>query len=230
MRIDLTSQSVYPAQEDIIDIHRDIVSDDPDAEPGVRDEGAIEFVIEHIEYRCTESIHEQATHLMRMLAANHSFVDGNKRTALNATWTFYFFNGYYFDYGEEIKAILKLYAVMEAMVDTAEVEQYFSEIAKPIEEADEMDDEVQELFGLSREVTHLIGEIEKDVEEVDGLECIQEVKQKITAAIDLIKQIQPIVANRESEEPGPFGELIEDEVTKLENNVEELEDLVKDFK
>lgn len=40
------------------------------------------------------SIHEKAAALMHSLIRNHPFVDGNKRTAVVATFTFYLLNGW----------------------------------------------------------------------------------------------------------------------------------------
>ena len=55
-----------------------------------------------------ETIHEKAVHLMRLLVADHPFVDGNKRTALRTVVVFYVLNGYTFDYSDEIRALLPL--------------------------------------------------------------------------------------------------------------------------
>ncbi|WP_211694142.1 type II toxin-antitoxin system death-on-curing family toxin [Natronomonas salina] len=118
--------------DEIVSIHSDIVEDDEDATVGIRNEGQIDYILSAISeghFGCVpETIHEKAAELLRLLAANHPFVDGNKRTALNTTWTFYAMNGLYFDYGEEIKAILKLFAVMEEMVDFEAVVSYFDDI------------------------------------------------------------------------------------------------------
>lgn len=123
---------LYPTVDEIVAIHQDIINEDEDAESGILNDGQIEYVVEFIEHghfgEVPETIHEKAVSLLRLLAANHPFADGNKRTALNTTWTFYVMNGYYFDYGEEIKAILKLFAVMERMVDEEEVVDYFEDI------------------------------------------------------------------------------------------------------
>jgi death-on-curing protein len=40
------------------------------------------------------SVHEKAAALMHSLIRNHPFVDGNKRTAVVATFTFYMLNGW----------------------------------------------------------------------------------------------------------------------------------------
>jgi death-on-curing protein len=44
-----------------------------------------------------ETIYEKAFHLLRLLVANHPFVDANKRAALNTAVVFYFLNEYRFE-------------------------------------------------------------------------------------------------------------------------------------
>lgn len=128
----VSHDTFYPSVDHILGIHKDIIEADEDADSGVANEGYVDYVVEFIEHghfgEGPETIHEKAYELLRLLAANHPFTDGNKRTALNATWTFYAMNGYEFDYGEEIKAILKLLAVMERMVDREETIDYFEDI------------------------------------------------------------------------------------------------------
>jgi len=51
-------------------------------------------------------------------------VDGNKRTALNATTVFYLLNGYRFEYDDEIRTILKQFGTDEAAVDEEQVLDY----------------------------------------------------------------------------------------------------------
>lgn len=132
--LDIAHDTFYPTKQDIIGIHDDIVSDDDDAEEGLFNDGKgkIEFTLQQVEGgimgSAPETLHEKALLLFKRIASNHPFVDGNKRTALNATWTFYALNGYHFSYGEEIKAILKLFAVKEEMVDEEEVVSYFEDI------------------------------------------------------------------------------------------------------
>jgi death-on-curing protein len=61
---------------------------------------------------------------MRLLVANHPFVDANKRTALNTVTVFYFLNGYRFAYDNEIRAILKQFGTDERTVDEPDVVEY----------------------------------------------------------------------------------------------------------
>lgn len=81
----------YPTVDDVLDIHDDIVSEYPDTSSGVHSRGDVEFALEYVSEGSfgegPETIHEKAFHLLRLLVANHPFVDGNKRTALNTTHT-----------------------------------------------------------------------------------------------------------------------------------------------
>ena len=93
----------------------------PSVEPGVRSEDAIESALQYVSEgyfgEVPQTIHEKAIHLMRLLVVDHPFVDGNKRTALRTVVVFYILNGYTFDYGDEIRALLHRFATDEAAVD-----------------------------------------------------------------------------------------------------------------
>jgi len=127
----------YPTKEEILIIHDDIIEEDPEGEPGIVDEGRIDFAIDYIEHgafgESPETVHEKAFHLMRLLASNHWFVDGNKRTALNTTQLFYNLNGYQFEYGEDIRSMLKLFSVREKLINDEEGPEYFADITEPID-------------------------------------------------------------------------------------------------
>jgi death-on-curing protein len=117
----------YPTVDDIVMIHKEIIEEDPCAERGIRDESQIEFVLEYIQGHVGKeppSIHHKAFHLMRLIASNHWFVDGNKRTALNTTELFYIVNGYELEYGDDIRSILKLFSVRERLIDRNEGAEY----------------------------------------------------------------------------------------------------------
>lgn len=125
------SEFWYPALADVLSIHDDIISEDSDSEPGIENQERIQFALDYIEHghygKVPETIHEKAFHLMRLLASNHWFVDGNKRTALNTTEIFYLFNGYEFDYGEDIRSMLKLLAVRERLIEPGVAAEFFAE-------------------------------------------------------------------------------------------------------
>ena len=143
---------VYPAPEDVLAIHEAIVRGDPDASPGVRTPDAIESAILYVSEgyfgRSPETIHVQAVHLMRLLVADHSFVDGNKRTALNTVSTFYAMNGFYFAYDDDVREVLKGFARGDA-IDVDGLVDRFGKIALPLDEIE--DDEVRRAVERLRE-------------------------------------------------------------------------------
>ena len=106
----MTASFWYPSVEDILAIHDEIVSEYSDTSPGVQSRGDVEFALDYVSEgkfgSVPETIHEKSFHLLRLLVANHPFVDGNKRTALNTVAMFYLFNGYRFEYDDVIREIL----------------------------------------------------------------------------------------------------------------------------
>ncbi|MFB6080350.1 MAG: type II toxin-antitoxin system death-on-curing family toxin [Haloferacaceae archaeon] len=124
----MTDSCWYPSVESVLDIHEDIVSEYPDTRSGIQSRGDVEFALEYISEgsfgSVPEAVHEKAFHLLRLLVANHPFVDGNKRTALNATNVFYLLNGYRFDYDDEIRELLKQFGTDESMVGEDHVLEY----------------------------------------------------------------------------------------------------------
>lgn len=146
----------HPAVEDVVAIHEEIVSEYPETEPGVRSRGDIEFAVEYARRvgsgKDDAAVHAEAFHLLRLLTANHPFVDGNKRTALDVTATFYFFNGFEFDYDHEIRTILTSLATDETSVDREQVLQYLRSTTEPIELDAEVDEWREDLVqrGLDR--------------------------------------------------------------------------------
>ncbi|AUX10195.1 death-on-curing family protein [Halalkaliarchaeum desulfuricum] len=134
----------YPSVEDVIVIHDDIVSEYSSTPSGVQNRGDIEFALTYIEEgsfgSAPETIHEKSYHLLRLLVANHPFVDANKRTALNTTVVFYFLNGYRFEYDGEIRMILKQFGTDEAAVDEDEVIEYLRSNTEEIDLAGEIEE------------------------------------------------------------------------------------------
>lgn len=107
-------------------------------------QGAIEFTPNYIQEgrfeTAPETVHEKAFHLLRLLVANHPFVDANKRTALNTTVVFYFLNGYRFKYTNEIRGILRQFGTDEAGVDETEVVKYLRSHTEEIDLAGEIEE------------------------------------------------------------------------------------------
>ncbi|WP_338742021.1 type II toxin-antitoxin system death-on-curing family toxin [Haloplanus salilacus] len=124
----MTDSFWYPSVEEVLDIHEDIVSEYADTSSGVHNRGDIEFALEYVSEgsfgSVPETIHEKAFHLLRLLVANHPFVDGNKRTALNTTTVFYLLNGHRFEYDEGIRGILVKFGTDEKAVDEDDVLEY----------------------------------------------------------------------------------------------------------
>jgi len=133
----------YPSVESVVAIHDDIVSEYPETPSGVKDRGDIEFALNYIEEgsfgSTPETIHEKSYHLLRLLVANHPFVDANKRTALNTTVVFYSLNGYRFAYDDEIRTVLKQFGTDEAAVDTEEAIEYLRSHTEELDLAGEIE-------------------------------------------------------------------------------------------
>jgi death-on-curing protein len=125
----VTDDVAYPSAELILDLHEQIVEEGDATEPGVRSEDAIESALQYVSEgffgEVPYTLHEKAVHLMRLLVADHPFVDGNKRTALRTVVVFYMLNGYTFEYGDEIRALLHRFATDEATVDIETAVIYF---------------------------------------------------------------------------------------------------------
>ena len=113
----MTASFWYPSVEDILAVHDEIVSEYSDTSPGVQSRGDVEFALDYVSEgkfgSVPETIHEKSFHLLRLLVANHPFVDGNKRTALNTVTMFSLFNGYRFEYDDVIREILKQFGTDE---------------------------------------------------------------------------------------------------------------------
>jgi len=127
----------YPTVEDIITIHDDILDEYPETETGIRNRDDIAYTIEFISEgrfgERPETLHEKAFHLLRLLTANHPFVDGNKRTALDTTATFYLFNGYDFRFDDRVREILRQFASDASSVEEDDVVEYLRETTTPID-------------------------------------------------------------------------------------------------
>lgn len=135
--MDEESESIsYLSAADIHDIHELIVETSAETTAGISSPGDLEYAVEHMQEghfgQVPESLHEKAFQLLRLITANHPFVDGNKRTALMSTRIFYALNGLRFDYDRTIKEILKSLATDEAGVDNGDVIDYLREHTEPL--------------------------------------------------------------------------------------------------
>jgi len=130
----VSDEIVYPSVELVCELHRQIVEEGTVTEPGIRTKkpiaSAIQYVSEGQFGEVPETIHEKAVQLLRLLVTEHPFVDGNKRTALQTVVVFYMMNGYAFEYGDEIRALLHRFATGETTVDTGTAVIYFRACAR----------------------------------------------------------------------------------------------------
>jgi len=130
----------YPSVELVVDLHEQVVAEGDATEAGVRSADAIESALQYVSEgffgEVPESIHEKAVHLMRLLVADHPFVDGNKRTALRSVVVLCMLNRYVFEYGHEMRALLHRFATEEADVDVKTTVIYFRACARRNREID----------------------------------------------------------------------------------------------
>jgi len=130
----VTANIAYPTTDQIVGLHEQIVEAGDATDAGVRSEDAVASALQYVSEgyfgEVPETVHEKAMHLIRLLVADHPFVDGNKRTALQTGVVFYMLNGYTFDYGDEIRALLHRFATDEAAVDTETAVIYFRACAR----------------------------------------------------------------------------------------------------
>jgi death-on-curing protein len=121
----------YLTVEDVLAIHEVIVESSAETTAGVSSRGDVAYALEHVESghfgQKPDSIHEKGYQILRLLVANHPFVDGNKRTALASVVAFYALNGYDLDYDGEIRTILKRLGTDESDVERSRVVAYLRE-------------------------------------------------------------------------------------------------------
>ncbi len=86
----------FLAVEEVIAIHDEQISEFGGSY-GLRDMGGLESALLRPQIGYYDGIIEEAAAMMESLAMNHPFVDGNKRTALDATDSFLRLNGYFID-------------------------------------------------------------------------------------------------------------------------------------
>ncbi len=157
----------YPTVDDILTLHADIIAEDSSSDSGVHDPDRVEFVLTYIRDgyfgEVPSTVHEKAFHLMRLLASNHWFADGNKRTALNTTELFYLLNGYQLDYGDDIRSMLKLFSVRETLIDDTAGPAYLADQTTEVAP----DGDSDPLAGLAVLILALVAEYsDEDLEDI----------------------------------------------------------------
>jgi len=82
----------YLTVTEVLALHADLIERYGGAQ-GVRDQGLLEAALYRPQTGYYASLIEEAAALWESLAQNHPFIDGNKRTAFAATYTFLAING-----------------------------------------------------------------------------------------------------------------------------------------
>jgi death-on-curing protein len=82
----------YLTLADVLAIHADQLATYGGAD-GIRDPGQLEAALFRPQSGYYQDVIEEAAALWESLSQNHPFVDGNKRTAFGATYTFLAING-----------------------------------------------------------------------------------------------------------------------------------------
>jgi len=82
----------YLTLADLLAIHSDLI-ERYGGSPGLRDAGLLEAALFRPQTGYYTDLIEEAAVLWESLAQNHAFVDGNKRIAFAATYTFLAING-----------------------------------------------------------------------------------------------------------------------------------------
>lgn len=82
----------YLTLADVLAIHADLIQR-YGGSPGLRDAGLLEAALFRPQTGYYADLIEEAAALWESLAQNHAFVDGNKRIAFAATYTFLSING-----------------------------------------------------------------------------------------------------------------------------------------
>jgi len=94
--------------EEIIEMHEEII-EKYGGEPGILNRGELEFIVDQVNYE-RKSIFWKAAIILRGITCGHPFLDGNKRTALEAADTYLRMHGYKIsaDDKEKIRFIINL--------------------------------------------------------------------------------------------------------------------------
>jgi death-on-curing protein len=94
----------YLTIAEVLAMHEDQIKREGGA-AGVRDMGALESALYRPQTGYYDDLISEAAALWESLSQNHPFVDGNKRTAFAATYTFLMINGYEFAPGAEQESV-----------------------------------------------------------------------------------------------------------------------------
>jgi len=102
--------TLYPSLPEVLAAHSRLIALFGGAQ-GIRDRGALEAALGRPQSGYYRDVIEQAAALLESLSQNHTFVDGNKRTAIAVTAGFLRINGFTlnFDDLEAYHFLMELY-------------------------------------------------------------------------------------------------------------------------
>lgn len=108
----------YLTVAEVLAMHADLI-ERYGGSAGVRDQGLLEAALYRPQTGYYADLIEEAGALWESLAQNHAFVDGNKRTAFAATYTFLAVNGLYLtaDADETYLFVANLYKTNQFQFD-----------------------------------------------------------------------------------------------------------------
>jgi death on curing protein len=94
---------IYLTVGEVLEIHYDLIKSYGGIH-GLRDRGLLESAVFRPQIGYYHTIVEEAAALMESLANNHPFLDGNKRIAFAAAYTFLVINGHDLDVQTDVAA------------------------------------------------------------------------------------------------------------------------------
>jgi death-on-curing protein len=168
---------------DVRVLHEDIVAESEVTSAGIRSPGAIESAITYVTTgyfgESPSTVHETATHLMRLLVAEHPFVDGNKRTGLNAAAVLYDLNGYDFAYDDEtVRSMLKAFGTDLDAVDVTDCVHRCRHWATAVDDTWSDDPDAATVTGRTDERDGSNrGQLREQARSVDGAERRRAIRQ-----------------------------------------------------
>jgi death-on-curing protein len=123
-------ETIYLTLEECFALHAELIRRFGGSE-GTRDPGLLESALARPRSGYYRSLSEQAAALMQSLAANHCFVDGNKRVAFAATAIFLRMNGFHLKVGADEGEKFLIKKVIVAKADVAEISSWIESKLSP---------------------------------------------------------------------------------------------------
>lgn len=122
----------YPDVEDALQIHEIVLEESGGGLAGVKNEGAIESILHHIQNDdYYPDFFSKLTHLVFSIIKHHAFNDGNKRTSIALGILFMVYNGYEAardDFTVRMEDVVV--AVAENAIDKAGLQRVIEDILK----------------------------------------------------------------------------------------------------